>query len=561
MKKRLLTIEDLIKFCENQNFSKFSSKDVGYSLSVQTPAMFEVVENEDESRRGLLKLKIKVYHKGRNRNGSSVPDDAAENAKNSIKNRPVLAAIHQLDNGEWDFETHNIRVTTDDDGNEVVEYIERQVGSFSEDEPFFEYDEENDKEFCCSYAYIPEEYTKTAEILRTKNGTKTSCELSVDEFSYDAKEKCLILKKFYVEGVTLLGRRKDGTPIGEGMLGARADIEDFSRKNNSVVFNMSNIEMLNEINAKLDKLVDFTNNNLEKGGNANMKFEELLSKYNVTVEDIEFDYENMSEEELISAFEEAFGEIIDDEEETVIENDNDGTVVENDNDNDDNADDDSDGNGEEDSNDVLTNSLEYSVSIGGVTKNFELSYNEIESALYNLVNDTYSDADGVWYGVIVYEDYLIMTSWCGSDYKQTYKREGDEFTLTGDRTEVFAKFLTQEEIDELDALRKNYDDASEKVAKYEKAEADAQKNNILHEEVYSKYLETEEFKELEKNKDSYSVEEFAEKVDLAFSKCVKRLGFSIEGKDKPNKANKFPLTSRNSNNQIKQSRYGSLKFN
>ena len=58
MKKRLLTIEDLIKFCENQNFSKFSSKDVGYSLSVQTPAMFEVVENEDESRRGLLKLKI-----------------------------------------------------------------------------------------------------------------------------------------------------------------------------------------------------------------------------------------------------------------------------------------------------------------------------------------------------------------------------------------------------------------------------------------------------------------------------------------------------------------------
>lgn len=557
MKKRLLTIEDLIKFCENQNFSKFSSKDVGYSLSVQTPAMFEVVENEDESRRGLLKLKIKVYHKGRNRNGSSVPDDAAENAKNSIKNRPVLAAIHQLDNGEWDFETHNIRVTTDDDGNEVVEYIESQVGSFSEDEPFFEYDEENDKEFCCSYAYIPEEYTKTAEILRAKNGTKTSCELSVDEFSYDAKEKCLILKKFYVEGVTLLGRRKDGTPIGEGMLGARADIEDFSQKNNSVVFNMSNIEILDEINKKLDKLVNFTTNNSEKGGNITMKLDELLLKYNVTIEDINFDYENMSEEELVSAFEKAFNDgegdngdsesnngkdtVVVKEEEDVIEEEEVETEVET----------------EEG---ASNGSVEYSVVVNGVTKNFELSYNEIEYALYELVNDTYSESDGTWYGVIVYDDYLIMTSWSGSDYKQTYSRNGDEFTLTGDRIEVYSQFLTKEEIDELEKLRKNYAEASEKVKAYEKAEMDAKKDAILCEDAYSKYLETDEFKELSENKDSYSVEEFTEKAELAFSKCVKKLGFSISGDNSTGRASKLPMSTRN-DKSMKKSRYGSLKFN
>lgn len=550
MKKKLLSIEDLVRFCEMQNFSEFNSKDTGYSLSVHTPATFEIEENSDESKRGLLKLKVKVYHKGKNRNKSSIPDDAAEEAKESIKNRPVLAAIHQLDDGEWDFESHNMDVSTDEDGNEIIEYIEKQVGSFSEEEPFFEYDEDVDKDFCCAYAYIPEEYTKAAEIIKRKDGTKTSCELSVDEFAYDAKEKALVLKKFYVAGVTLLGSRKDGTPIGEGMLGARADIVDFSQKNNSIAFNVDNVEILKEINQKLDKLVDFTENNSEKGGNTVMKLDELLAKYNVSLEELTFEVEGLSDEELVSAFEDAFAN---DEEDTTPE------TVENADDTDveDETATDEDVEGIDETTEV-SNSLEYAVVVNGTTKNFELSYNEIEAALYTLVNDTYSEADNTWYSVIVYEDYLVMTSWGDKDYKQTYTRNGDEFTLTGDRVEVYATFLTAEEKEELDKLRSNYALVSERLTAYEVAEADAKKDAILAEEAYAQYLETDEFKELAENRDEYSVDELAEKAELAFSKCVKRLGFSSENNSTGIKA--MRLIGNEQKNK-KHNRYGTLKFN
>ena len=41
-RKRLLSIEDLVRFCEEQKLYNFNSKDTGYRLSVQVPANFEV---------------------------------------------------------------------------------------------------------------------------------------------------------------------------------------------------------------------------------------------------------------------------------------------------------------------------------------------------------------------------------------------------------------------------------------------------------------------------------------------------------------------------------------
>ena len=141
-KKRLLSIEDLVKFCEEQKLYSFNSKETGYKLSVQVPANFEVDENIDDDHRGMLKLKFRIFHTGLNRNGSYVSEDAAKNAMPTIKNRPILAYIHQLDDGSWDFESHNMEYIAHEDGTYEIEYLEKQIGSFDESEPFFEYDEE-----------------------------------------------------------------------------------------------------------------------------------------------------------------------------------------------------------------------------------------------------------------------------------------------------------------------------------------------------------------------------------------------------------------------------------
>ena len=67
--RKLLTLEDLAKFCKEQNFSKFSSKASGYQLSVQIPATFEVENGEYQDNTKLGVQLLQEPEKG-TRNGS-----------------------------------------------------------------------------------------------------------------------------------------------------------------------------------------------------------------------------------------------------------------------------------------------------------------------------------------------------------------------------------------------------------------------------------------------------------------------------------------------------------
>ena len=203
VKKKLLTEDDLLNFCQEQKFVKFNSKDTGYQLALKVPTTFEVDNAVDENHRGMMKLKFKIFHIGLNRNKSYVSKEAAEKAMGTIADRPVLAAIHQLDDGSWDFEGHEMEIILDGDGNREIKYIESQVGSFSSEPAFWEHDDELNKDYVCAYAYISEEYTRACEIIRQKQGSKNSCELFIDDFSFNAKEKYLELNDFYVNASTI----------------------------------------------------------------------------------------------------------------------------------------------------------------------------------------------------------------------------------------------------------------------------------------------------------------------------------------------------------------------
>lgn len=558
--KKLLTVEDLVQFCREQKFHKFSSVESGYKLSVHAPATFEVDEADDDHR-GMMKLKIKVFHTGLNRNGSYVSKEAAKNAMPTIKNRPVLAAIHQLDDGEWDFESHNMSIVEDEDGNLTYEYEERQVGSFSESEPFFEHDDELDKDFICAYAFIPEEYTRTADIIRRKNGTKNSVEFSIEEMSFNAKESYLSLDKFFILGSTLLGRRhSDGAEIGEGMLGSRADIADFSEKNNSVFSHDEKlIAMLEEINSKLDGLTNFSiDENNQKGGN--LVFENLLQKYGKTVEDITFEYESLSDEELEAKFAEMFGDENTDEEgaeEPEPTSDGDEGVIEK---NEEEEVDVPDALEEE----VSTEdnfSFKYAItSAAGNIREFELSLDEISNALWTLVNDTYSEQDNCWYSVTVYESHLIMHDWWnGKAYKQTYKREDDNFSLTGDRVEVYANWLTKDEEAAIAELRSNYSLIESELNTYKLAEENANKEALFTSADYNAISESETFAELSKNHSEFSLDELKNKLDVMLLEFAKsgNMKFSVVETGKETGKTGLPIKTPSKKN----SRYGTLKFN
>lgn len=561
--KTLLTIDDLVKFCEEQKFAKFSSNETGYKLAVKVPTTFESEDSVDGNHRGMKKVKIKIFHTGVNRNKSRVSKESAERAMKTIPDRPVLAAIHQLDDGSWDFEGHEMKtVRNEETGEDETVYIESQVGSFSSEPAFWEHDDKLDKDFVCAYAYIAEDYTRTTSILEEKNGTKNSCELVIEELSYDAKEKVLDLDDFYLNASTFLGSRDDGTEIGEGMEGSRADIVDFSEAHNSVLIDLQT--RLSNVESKLEK-VCFNNNTQinQKGGNDLVKFEELLKKYNVTADDITFDYEGLSDEELEQKFAETF-----DDDGGAASDDGAGDAGTTDGNSDpeptsdENAD---EGNGESDpveepvneegagetqeenpvseesedepvatSDDSKENPVEeeacgadnkkkrkYSITTGEKSANFEVSLDEKIWALSDLVNAQYGESDNCWYSVKVYENYLIMYDyWTCIAYKQTYSQDGDNFSLTGDRVEVYATYLTKEELDEVEAMRSNYASLVEYKENAEFAKLHTQREEILNAEKYNDLRDTDEFKALVENMDQYSLVDLEKEAKVIFADFI-----------------------------------------
>lgn len=538
VKKKLLTLDDLVLFCQQNNFTKFSAKESGYQLAVQVPTTFEIEEESDDDHRGMLRLKFRILHDGLNRNGSFVSHEAAQKAAKTIADRPIMAAIHKLDDGSYDFEAHEMEIIENDEGEYEVNYIEKQVGSFSSEKPFWEYDDELNKNYLCAYGYVAEEYTKAADIIRNKGWTKNSCELNIEELAYNAKEKYLELKSFYLSASTLLGKRDDGTEIGEGMLGSRADIADFSEVNNSLFSqNDKVIKLLSELNEKLDGL------NIDQ----NLRKEETMKD----------NFEEKTEEEIKdSPSAEVFdGESEGGDEPDYYDDDPEGGDGEDGGDpepdpepepepepeptpdptpdpdpSSDDDDDDSDESGiplgQRDDDDTAGSSKKkYSVSItrDDKTQTFSVSLQDKIDALYTLVNDTYSEQDAIWYDVDVFDDekYIVMHSWWSNNaYKQSYKVKKDIYSLVGDRVPVKAVWCTEDEQKALENMKANYSSIEEKLAQYE---AEPEKLEVLASEEYSQIRDTEVYKELS-NRDTYfsmSKNELVEKLDACLLEFAK----------------------------------------
>ena len=534
---KILTLDNLYQFFVEQNKSvNFSSKENGSPIVVSMPANFEISENDMP---GMLKLKLKVCHIDTNRNGSHISKENMEKAMPTLKYRPILAYIHQLDDGTYDFYAHNMEIVEDENGEEKINYIEKQVGCFTTDDPYLEYDKDNDKTYVNAYAVIPEEYTEAANIIRRKNGTKVSCELVIDELSYNAKEKYLDLTSFYFGGCTLLGCDENGNEIGEGMLGSRADIADFCHKKPVFDYQEKLVEMLDKLN---NTLSNFNKNNTEEGVREEMShFDELLEKYGFTVDELDFDYENMSDEELDIAFEDfkcRKKKCEEEEQDTDSEDfkcrkkkcddedsDGDDSEEEDDNDEEDDAGDD-----------------ESKKNSENFVKNFkvEISHEDIRYALYNLIAE-YEESDNEWYGIYaVYDDYFVMQGWCnGKFYKQGYSIDGENVSLDGERTELFQMLLTESEKLAVDKLRGDYAELEAKYNElktfkdnYDAAEIKAKKDSIFADEAYNDIRESDDFKSLMNDAEKYSVEEIQNKCDLLFAANEKKVKFAAN-KNKP----------------------------
>jgi hypothetical protein len=542
MARKFYTLDDLYIFCKENRFEFFSAEKQGAPLIVQSFGTFEADSNND----GFMPVKLKSCHTGKNRNKSGITDDNMNKYKHTFKGRPILGAIYKTDTGEYEFRAHDMKVI--DDG-EDIEHIEQPIGVISQtEEPYLEFDAEEGKNYLMVSGTIFSDYSKAAEILERRRTCKCSVEIAVEELSYNCDEDYLSIDKFRFSGVTILGYEQDGvTEIQEGMKGSKITIDDFGVKNSMFSADCQDklIETLEKLNMTLESFNN-KNQNSEKGGEKVMnKFEELLAKYGKTADEVTFEYENLSDEGLEVAFKEAFGEVEGVEDPVVEEPIVDEPVVEE---------------------PVIDNEPEGEPVVEEPTVEpeekfvlkYELSHDDIRSALYSLLAETSENNYYYTWIIEVFDDKFIYQD-CMEDkfYRQDYTKDGENVTLGENKVEVFNEWLSKAEKEALEALKADYAALKEFKSNYDESVIKAQKTEILDKAEYECLAENKDFTQLRAEMDKYSVEEISTKADLIFAAHMK---FTMEFSAKDNDVNKPKVLGFNSEikKDKKKKAYGNL---
>ena len=513
MAKKCFTADELLSYFENDPNFIFDLKDNDTSLSLLTfgELEFEDDSNDDDydATEGLAKARLRVCHTLLNRNKSFISNGNMKRAMPSLANRPILGSIIELDDGTYDFHSHDIDY--DKDGN--VEYIETPIGVIPETNNMtLEYDRKANKHYVATDGWIYKSYSnKGYGILKEKKKCKVSAELCVNDLEYNAKEKRIDIKDFYFNGVTILGSEKDGTPIKEGMVGSNIILNSLDEVNDMSNYNDENYEkilsLLNEMNSTISNHFD----NKEEGGTVD-------SMEKVVVENMENQENDVTNTEETVVVNNSDAENVENSE---VENTEEPTVVNN------------------AETEVVTEEpvvteetkdsdvVNYSITMDSETYTFEVSLNDKIRKLSRLVSKEYEE--DCWYDVIVYDDCLVMTnSYRDKHFRQAYTCEDDNYSLVGERVAVMPKFISKDEEKALEDLKTQLDNANVELNSYKEKEETENKKKLFNSDDYSKIKDVDEFKELIENMDKYSYDECAKKSDEILLACVKNNKISFE---------------------------------
>lgn len=470
--------------------------------TVTTPSLLAVDDSFDDER--FMKVRIDVLESDVEARGHGIrfSRDCLEKAKDLFANIPILANVitkkdkdgnEVLDYGSHDFHVENDKFN---DGEGKIIYDEKVVGIVPEDNEVEITDNDAGHAVLSLNAFLFKDYGNYAcEILESRGGkTSVSAEIDVSDEVYIEEDDIDEVGTILPWGITFLGEDVDPAIASANAVMLSANEEKRQAQLASI---------MQELKESLDNytkaVLAAKNNDGKEEPNVN-HFDELLAKYNLSAEDITFEHENLSDEELDKAFE------------TFMAEKDKGSSVEL-------------GKTED------KNKVEMSVTINGKTTNLSKSLSDVIYAMSDLVNQTYA-ADGDYYAVDVFDDgtakskYVIMMGcYGGKAYKQSWCLKDGNYTLKGEREEVFSEWMTAEEKEKLNTMRSNYsalsaevDGIKEKLSKYE---SEPEKMSILQKDEYEMISETKEYNELLSDHFDVSKEDLSAKLDSILLSYVK----------------------------------------
>ena len=453
---------------------------------------YEIDKSFDSDK--FLKLNLRICHDGTNPNNTSFCVDVLNNAKESIKNIPILASVVLDEDDKPQLNSHDMHIEENKlnkKENRLV-YDETPVGVVPESTDF-QIKNEDGRNYVYATCFIWKGYSNyTQDLIEKEKTVKLSMEVIIDSFIYDSKSKIYEITAFRFKGITLLGNH-----IGTGMLNARASTEEiFSNANQDKLYTLMS-ELKEEI-VKFEQI-----NNIKEGRNLDKKLK-LLTQYNLTVEQLEFSIEEMTLEDLEAKLKEFS---------------------------------------------IDANSKETNIEDNKPEFNYSATFIQKYSALEDIIPQwSYEkDEENNYIGEFYYrlndfdDDFAYVTKihWdrdgdrdkTNGRFAYSFDQSTYKATLTSDFELVFSIWLTQEEKEELESDRKSYEqlktDFGSYKEEYKTKEADVEelrtfKSDRLktereeaEQEVFSQFEEklnnNEDFKTLKSQAKDYSIEELTDK--------------------------------------------------
>ena len=493
-----------------------------------------------------LKIRCRVCHDGESPNKTYFTKETMEKAnKESLEYIPILAHVYVDNNGKPVIGAHDIHIEEDklNDGETRLIYDESPIGMVpSIADNNWSIEEYNGLNYTFVDAYIWRDYSNYAEqLVEDAEHTKMSMEIDfpTEALSYDIANDRYNISSYRYRGITLLNEN-----CGTGMKDALVTTTNFSINDD---IKTKVIVLMEELQRCLR---EYDIDNSKKGGISMNHFEELLAKYGKTVEDITFEYEGMTDEELDNKFAEVFGE--DEVEDNEINNDNPVTK-----DPEDDNSEGSEGTPEEPKIAATEEPVESETEV--FMRAYTLSHDDIRCALYAMLMP-YEETDNTTYYICdVFDDYFVYESWCGKTaYGQAYVKDEETVSFNGERYELFREWLTASQKAELEAMRSNYSEISDKLKTYEDAEVEAKKLELLNADDYASVRDTESFAELVKDHANISFEDLQSKCDKLLLDAVKSGKYSaVNSTEDTTKTSKKQFTNPTVQ-KSKPSRYGKL---
>lgn len=488
---------------------------------------------------------------------------------NSIVNCPILADVQKYVDASgqeyYDFAGHTMEPMPDPehDGETRMNYIERVVGVIPANANIELRKEYNDsREYLHTDGLIFEEHGNlTASILRRRKEVACSVEIAVNKMHYDLERSVLVIDDFQFLGVTLLGKS-----VPPGMEGATAytTFEDVAQHSDNIT------AALQLLVAQMERLQASVAGIINKEGGKTMRLNDLLKKYNVSLDDLTFDYKTMTDTELETAFASAF-EAADGTEDTSDGSDgSDGTddtsgteegteegesgtsgggtdpdggeegvgTGEDGEDPEPEPEPEPGGEDDDDPEEPEPQSLpnddkqeqgrrsrryQHIADRNVLSVTFEVTYTDLMQALYDaLEND--EKMFGWVHDVLLDTNEVIYSYFSrdnsGSHYrKRSYTFDDSSITALGDPMEVKSRFLTEEEWNMIDQMRSTYDTMRTELQGYQDREASSQKAELMASGDYALISDMPEFKALDIA--SFSVDELRDKLDQMLLAKVK----------------------------------------